>query len=421
MNSQLWKDSKRDNAQCLIDWLISQREDSGWPMDWLNRIAFAELSASALPTDLDQWAIMRSLNQMVRENDHSVVDFERIFKELRQEKAASLNRDKSNWKFFIPLGITLGSDLPKSPRIKILSKHFTFLGLSSVNRQLSKEERKTFLNPNYLTIETGVTITEIPQVFLSVSGRGASWLLAWREVAPAFDALRGILEFSFGYGGWRLSSDGISPRRKVPHPLWMMAKKSEAPIEWVRFITDEDKPSGVFDLTNERFASIRKNARFLCQESDSKSIESLIADCLRLYSQAMDARFRYECFLGFWQLAEAITRAETFGGSTDKVVARIAWHGEKTGLIGSGYRETLHALSKKRNDIVHRGIHEVEDEDVNILKLACEVALAWLVRQRKSLPTKTHLDQFYRLREVNSTELQALRDCIKHIESASSN
>lgn len=418
MGTQLWSDSQHENVQCLINWLLSQRKDSGWGMDWPNWIAFAELSASALPDDLDQSMIMKIVNQMVNEGKRSVADFERIFMDVKQKKEESLKRRISEWRFFIPLEMTLGSGCPKSPRVKILGKSFAFLGLSSVKRRLGKAEIKGFFSSDYIEAETGVAVTDIAKVFLSVTAREATWQRAWKEIAPAFDALRGMLEFTHGFGGWRLSfgSSRMKPRRKVPHPPWMIAKKPKSSTELVHFLTDVSRPQKAFQLTDKLFAALRRNVAFLSREPKHNSIESLITDCLRLYSQAMDARFNYGCLLGLWQLAEAITRAHAFGGDTDKVVSRLAWHGRRIGSVGSGYRETLHALSRKRNEIVHRGIHEVEDEEINVLKLACEVGLVWLIQQRKSLPTTAHLDQYYRLREANTTELSALRDCVKYIQ-----
>jgi len=130
----------------------------------------------------------------------------------------------------------------------------------------------------------------------------------------------------------------------------------------------------------------------------------------------MDARFQHLCLLGFWQLAEAITHSETVGGNTDKVVARLAWHGIGIGLKASGYRETLAVLGKKRNDIVHRGIHDVQDDDINILKFACEVAIEWLIRIQKTLPSTAHIEHYYRLRDMNNTDLEAVRDCVAYLK-----
>lgn len=71
-------------------------------------------------------------------------------------------------------------------------------------------------------------------------------------------------------------------------------------------------------------------------------------------------------------------------------------HSAKIDLAGSGYRYCLEAIGRKRNDVVHRGIHRVKDDDINILKLACEIALQWLVDMYEKMPTQDCLSRYYR-------------------------
>jgi hypothetical protein len=231
-----------------------------------------------------------------------------------------------------------------------------------VKRRLDQKSRETLKEPSLIEFHTGVKIKHTPQVFLSVSAQSSSWNSAWKDIEPAFNALRGLIELTFDFYRWHMGGGGRSARRKVPHPLWMIACKEGMPQEWVYFITDEDNTTKALDLDSAHLDGIKKNAAILQQEPEPQSTLSLIADCLRLYSQAMDARFKHLCFLGFWQLAEAITHSESVGGKTDKVAERLAWHGTEIGLKGSGYQETLVVLGKKRNNIVHRGIHEIEDD-----------------------------------------------------------
>ena len=412
---KLWKETKRANAQELIDWLLSVRMDSGWPDNWVNTIAFAELGSSSSRSDVTRSAIMQILSKMSESGKKTVDDFEVIFEERLRSNAIAGNKQLDRWKFIIPLQVTLNADIAQRTRIRILGKDFSFISLTSAERILDREKRKDLRDPEAILLHTGINVEQVPQVFLCASGQAVSWEAAWGELAPAFDALRGLIELSFDFYGRRITSSERSARRKIPHPLWMIAYKKGGSPQWVYFITDEESTAKTFDLNNARITGIKKNAAILKKEPKSRSTLSLIADCLRLYSQAMDARFRHQCFLGFWQLAEAITHSETVGGNTDKIVARIAWHGTEIGLKGSGYKESLTVLGRKRNDIVHRGIHDIEDDDINILKLACEAALNWLFRVHKSLPTTAHIEHYYRLRETNRTDFEAIRECVAYL------
>ncbi len=47
-------------------------------------------------------------------------------------------------------------------------------------------------------------------MFLSTSANGPSWHDVWKEVESAFDALRGMIELTFDFFGFRLISDDQS-------------------------------------------------------------------------------------------------------------------------------------------------------------------------------------------------------------------
>ncbi len=411
---RLWEDEKRSKAQELIDWLLSVRTDTGgWPIDWVNMIAFAELSYSSLRKDLTQSLIMQILDEMSANNRRTVDDFEEIFEQQIQIGAIGDGKQNICWEFFIPLEVTIKEDvLAQQPQVRVLGKDFSFRSLSWVEHHLGKE---ALINPTFIELQTGVRVTHIPTVFLSVSACASFWDLAWKNVEPAFSALRGLIELSFDVYRWRRTYGKVMSRRKIPHPLWIIACSEGKTPEWLFFDIDEDSTKSTFELSAEHLAVIRKAAHLIQEEPPHRSTLSLIADCLRLYSQAMDVRLRHLCFLGFWQLAETITNSNEFGGKTERVADRLSWHGTEIGLKGSGYKETLRALGRKRNDIVHRGIHEVEDDDINILKLACEVALGWLIRVYEDLPTIAHIEYYYRLREMNQTDFEAMRECIDYL------
>jgi hypothetical protein len=58
----------------------------------------------------------------------------------------------------------------------------------------------------------------------------------------------------------------------------------------------------------------------------------------------------------------------------------------------------LGELSSKRNDIVHHGFNQVTNEDINLLKLTCDAALMWVLRNLDEVPTKKDIDVHYKIR-----------------------
>jgi hypothetical protein len=412
----IWKNDKRANAQKLIDWLLARRQRLGiWSTEWVTTVAFAELGYSSSQPNLTTSLITKVLNEMSRNNKKTVEDFETTLAQIRKADATTANKKVDNWQFFIPIKVKLNPNISQRPQIRILGRNFSFIRLSSVKRQFDSQNKTTLEDPNIIRRNTGIEINSIPEVFLSVSSHALDHYLAWEQVAPAFDVLRGAIEMTLGIYRGRI--DGRGARRQISHPLWMVAYKKGYQPEWMVFLTEEDRTTRLFDINNEHLTLIKKNAEILKREPNPKSTISLIADCLRLYSQAMDANFNHLCLLGFWQLAEAITCSEGFGGKTDKVASRIAWHGVEYGLKGTGYLETLVALGNKRNNIVHRGIHDVEDNDVNILKAACEIALEWLFKVHNSLPTIAHIEHYYSLREKSDSDLKVIRDSLVYVKS----
>lgn len=417
---KLWEQSDRGAAQELVTWLLSTIKDGGgWSVDWVNMVAIDELCALSSQPESISYLFSQTLREMKDKGKRTLDDFEAIFEiALRANKATVKTQSKASWQFLIPIDIHVTSDMIRSrPSVRILGRVFMFASLKSVERRLGNNGRQTLRNKSLLRLRTRTKLTEVPEVFLVTSANGPSWHAAWKEVEAAFDALRGMIELTFDFFGFRLISEEKGARHSVPHPLWMIAHQStrDAP-EWIHFITDEDSDSKPFELTRKHLNGLQKNAAVLAKKPKDRTTLSLIASCLRLYSQAMDARFPHMSFLGFWQLAEAITNAETFGGKTDKVVGRLAWHGERIGLKGSGYKGILRRLAAKRNAIVHRGIHDIRHNDVNAIKLACEAALDWIFRQHESLPTISHIEQYYRLRELSGTDIDAIDTTINQLK-----
>lgn len=411
---KLWKDSKRSTAQELITWLLEVKNESGWTVERVNTIAFSELSCSSVsPSELTEVEIMVILSEMVREGKKSADEFETIYTQRRRNDSIARQKNTDTWHFYIPVHLSFNPKIRLPVHVKILDTEFAFLTRNTITRNVGKE---VMSSPTKLRHLTGQAIKNIPDLFMSVSSNGIDWKIAWGLVEPAFNAFRGLIELTLGFGGWRWG-DHQKARSEVPHPLWLLTKRGNGEIEGLQFDIEDTSSGKPHELTTQELQLIRYNCRFLQKEPTKESTLAIIADCLRLYSQAMDARFSYSCFLGLWQLAEALTLSETVGGQTDKVVERLAWHGSDIGLKASGYTDTLRAYAKKRNDIVHRGIHSVDDDEVNTLKFACELALMWLIREHKNITNTAQLNQFYRLRETNDTELEALGKAIEHVRT----
>jgi hypothetical protein len=412
MPSSLWKDDKRKNAQELIDWLISEKTPNIISFSVTNMIAVAELACSSSSTELSTRDIWHILDKMISLSRLTINDFEEIYGEYIQEKNIEIRKNEKIWRFFFPLQLSSDSKTVIRSKIKFIGQDFLIRSIKYVEKSLGG---KNVINPDSISDLVGEGVRNIPPVFLISSSKGDTWLKAWERIGPAFDTMRGLLELSLGRGGWRLTNHH-HPRRQIAHPLWMIIQGEDKSLLGANFQTEDKGEETYLKLSRGQFDVIKQNAIIIQKEPEDGSTLSTIVDCLRIYSQAMDAHFDYACFLGLWQLAEAIAISETVGGDTGKVAGRISWHSERIGLKSSGYKYILSSFGKKRNDIVHRGIHDINIEEVNILKIICEKALMWLINEHKNLPTKQHLNEFYNLRDSNQAKLSALNDSINYIK-----
>jgi hypothetical protein len=375
-------------------------------MDGVTDIALRELGLSAVPT-LTEGEVMRVLRHLAglpAEGD--LVDaFESSYAKERAAAARKTPTPETVWTFYWPLGIRLADDITERPVVTILGTRFRFSRTKTVMqtlgvRQLGPTSLKVLLHPGR---QVG-----LPPVFLVASTKAPNFDEGWRRLIPAFDTIRGVMEYGLGFGRVHLFFQEPTPRAYVPHPQWMLAKTRGQPVQGVRFITearDDVAPSPFGDKHLRLIRRLGQEFRTIPREG---STLALIADALRLYAQAMDERHRHMPFLALWQLAERITLAEASQGRTTEVCSRLRGLVRDFDIPGSGLSHTVDALARMRNDIVHRGIRgSVDDDDVNLLKRIAEHGLLWLIHRHRELPNQADVAVFYQLRSAPTGELRS--------------
>jgi len=241
---------------------------------------------------------------------------------------------------------------------------------------------------------------------------------AFDMVEPIFDTVRGIIELTLGLGSMQLSSPP-KPRRKVPCPSWGLGLADGVPTEYKMFFVDAENQSHTpICIGKQDVDALRTNSALTARPRAIGTLYDLLVDGLRLYSQAMDARYDYECFLGLWQLAEALTLANQHQGAKKVVCPRLAWFGQNSQGVHARHLNVILAwLYEKRNEIVHRGLHQqVTQDDVNVLKICCDSALVWLSGHVKAIPTVGHLEQFYSMKDHNDCKLDTLGKVLQFVK-----
>ncbi len=404
-HAHLWEDKQRTEAQEAITRLLGAMKGRGWSADLSNTIDLVLLSEGSREY-ISQREVMETLRAMKDKGVGTLDEFVDTYHALKVSKANPV----ATWRFCIPLTIKLGTNVRFPRMTRILGETFYFGRWRHVQRRIG---RKRILDA--LRASGEHNIPKLDRLCASIRSEGEDCLTAWQEIDAAFDAFRGILELAYGFGRWQVGSSA-SCRGMFPSPIWFVAHSEDHQTEVGRFITEqpESGPRQVIDSAGvKRFRTI---AALHAAKPKPGTLVGLLADCLRLYVQAMDTPHRNNCLLGFWQLAETITLSDLHGGKTDTVCKRLASTPQLWRVTPSGLQTVLTIIANKRNDIVHRGLRgKVTDDHVNILKLACESALSWLSSITGKLPTIQHLENLYRYRDVNEASLASLVGTLAYI------
>lgn len=399
------KDQDLKSIQAIIDLLLSLKKGDGWPVSAQFMMARAALLYSSQPP-LNGRLMIDTLKQMDTGGLKTINDFEKLYVEQRKNKS----KVKNLWEIYIPLDINVKDDVLVPLDIKSLGRGFKLLRLKDIF-----SERISLIRQQLKEIDLGNSeYRQIDQIFLVVEARGPSWQDAWKEVEPAFNTLRGMIELTFLMFRWRISFRE-KPRHKIPHPKIGVAI-NQSINKSAGFIFSANKYDGSRDtLTRKDFDRLFRDISIIEDLPNKDNSLSIAFDGLRLYAQAMDENLDYACFMGLWQMLETLTISEATGGKTDEVINRVVnLVGRDT--FGCEYKMVLKTFAEKRNDIVHRGIHNIVEDDVNNLKTISKLALNEFVKLARVLPTTQHIRQYFSYRERGASELSVLSETIQYIE-----
>jgi hypothetical protein len=406
--NQLWPDKRRAEAQRLVNWLLAQKVPGGWPVGQDFDVALIELAESSTQP-LSRTAIWRLVDALSKTDDQTgktIEELERLWSAGRNAPPVQA----LEWRFWLPLELDPREPIQLPVVVTMLDTTFTLAAGTDVRSQLAEELGKL---PEYRGLEN--RSVRAP-TFITFTGRGDHWLSAWRTAEPAWDAYRGLAAFTFGRGQYRLFGHG--PRSVVLHPEWMLSRADSVPLQFHPFAVDYDpnrRMSGEVAISPEKMQRFTERAVPFAAQPPENSTLAVLATCFRLWAQAMDTGQDHSCFLGLWQLAEAITVAEEKGGKTKCVAGRM---GMFLNFAPVGGNRTLHYLARRRNKMVHEGILAMEPEDLNLIQFACESALGWLLATHAKLPTQFHLREFYRCYSLGDSQVAAIAETVARLQES---
>lgn len=413
--TELWKGERRANAKRLIDELLRRRTDGGWEVGAVQQFGMAELANSSTDPESTQRFALKTLSEMHERGLSEVSDFESQFESIMKARAALTGRTKQKWHFILPIDLRLDASLKRPISVHVSGRGWYLIPHQSMETLVG---RRPLRSPS-TAIFRNRTVDWNYQTFLSTTCESKDWDSAWTGLQPSFDLLRGWIEFTLGFGSFRVMSSDQGPRGKVPHPPWVIGKPEAGKPEGVTFILHPRKrPTSPPRVDGRFLQALRANARSLKNAGDHRSVDSLLEGVVRLYAQAMDEYFNYACLLGLWQIAESIAQPHKRTGDTAKVCHRLCLIGRGTPYWGSGWKYSLDRISSIRNDIVHRGMRDVADSDVALLKIVVDSAIQWLYQSKDVLGTRQHLEYFYVHADLDNTSLGALAEAVSAVQKS---
>ncbi|KUO58452.1 hypothetical protein APF79_05980 [bacterium BRH_c32] len=408
---KLWKENNITELQNLLDYILSiWQENGGYSFTAKNTFAYHEFLCSIKSKEYDHLSAHKAITEMKSASKNTLEDYCKIYnrnrKETPQKKAV-----QNKFIFYIPIEAEFDSAINYPISITLIGNKFQFIKNIPYSQKILNQ-----LPIRLFEYQGNVNehITDTRKIFLSIVGYGKDWDEAWDNITLSFDVFRGIIEFSFTFRGFQMSSQS-QPRSKIPHPKWVIIRDHKNEFDGTTFNVQDYKIVTNFKFTPKHIKVMKRNIRVLKSKPIHNSSKQLLVSCMRLYSDAMDGYYRYNQFLGLWNIAEAICLSEEYGGKSETVSKRLAWFGRDIGLVASGYSNILDSLSSKRNDLVHKGISEIDDEDINHLKFAIDTALLWLYKSTKKFKTVRHLLHYYRFKDINKIELTAIDETIRII------
>ena len=227
--------------------------------------------------------------------------------------------------------------------------------------------------------------------YLILSSKGATIDVAWKKVEPQFKTLKGIYDFCISYKSWTLLNSNKQARTKIPHPKYVFGFSDSGAASYIEFIINDCQKKSD-PLKKNEILIFNQIIQFLKHNPAIDSIEFFLSDLFRLYSEAMDENLFSNSYLRFWQLLEKISLPEP-RGSFNELKNRIHFFLREAYYIDiTNYFESL---IKKRNELVHRGIDNIEIADISLLKNLSEKMILWLYNNRKIITTTKHLESYY--------------------------
>jgi len=402
----IWDKKNKSKIEKIIKILLDFVTPQGIIVSFVSIIYEKELINLA-KKEISPSHIIKILKELKRINSNILDSLETVAADiLKKEKLLETKKDE--WTLIIPLDITL----PKK-KLRINNVEINLLSSRTIGSKLNKPFYKySTLSKNIFPING----KEIQGKILSIKTEAKNFYKAYQNISAILTLFRGIIDFSCYFMTTTLISVGAKNRTKLQHPERIYGLNNNTDERYyLDFVLppSNSKSKSINPTKYEQDIIIKLLNLF--SSIPKQSIIYLVADALRLYSQAMDQEYKHNYYLSLWQLCERLVLNDPKDGRSINVVNRLDYFAKFLG--GIEITTTLNKQAAIRNDLVHRGIDKVTEEDISVLKYLSEEILLWLIEKSSQIKSINHYTKFFQLKEANKSDRKAFLDMLKFTEN----
>lgn len=258
-----------------------------------------------------------------------------------------------------------------------------------------------------------VTYDALPVIEFSLSS--TSYKAAYKRFYEVFTLVKGIFEFSYGARTIKRQF-GETPRRlfcKFNHPPFILALFGNRQAIYTYDEVFLNTPKLI-----KRIADRQSTAQGLLglfqNENADRSAYMVLENSLRLYDAAVSHPYRASSFLFYWNLLEELTVSGVYNGKTEKVLERAIKLAKTSAAVK--YPNLFQHLKNLRNDVVHRGLIDlVEENHVVLIKHVVDMALENFIKVVEKFEKREQLNDYMELL-TKLDEVDSLRRSLPDID-----
>jgi len=339
-HNQIWiKDFDPQKIKKIIKCLFEYISESGLEIEGRSRLLRSELILSIKPEIRSKKILLKTLIKLKEIKKYDEIEFSKIYN--NNYKEVSL-KEPLNIAFIIPLNIILDSN--EKFHIKFLGDSIDIIPIDDII-DFTKLDVYTTFNKEYNSFKKYCQNKRnyIIKFYKNIEPTSSDY----EKFDSYYYVFKGLQEFTFGSFGARIWSLYDSPSAVIPFPNWMIEEKNGI-YRLIDIQTEHSEDAKFFQTDESKFKKYLENCEIFKEKPTSDSLNDLLTAILRMYAIAREAKYSEWEFLGYWQIAEAITLAKRSGGKTEKVASRLKIFSKYLNKLNIEFTEILKEIADKR-------------------------------------------------------------------------